>query len=249
MEKTVPATSSRFFDVSANIHLLGMLALTFSTGIVDAVGYLGLDKVFTANMTGNIVILGMGLVGGRAPGSDEALPVLGPILATMGFVVGAMVAGRLTKYSRPGWHRTTTWLFLSTGVGCVLIGAFAMWVHPVANTLTGYTVTVLLAICMGNQAAAARRLAVTDVTTVVVTSNITGLAADSHLGGGRGQQWPRRVFAVLLILVGAGVGATLLRGGVGFGLMTAGVFIVLVATGAHLLVQRAHRIQRSSAVR
>ena len=34
-----------------------MLALTFSTGIVDAVGYLGLDRVFTGNMTGNVVIL------------------------------------------------------------------------------------------------------------------------------------------------------------------------------------------------
>jgi hypothetical protein len=38
-----------------------MLALTFTTGIVDAVGYLGLDRVFTANMTGNVVILGMAL--------------------------------------------------------------------------------------------------------------------------------------------------------------------------------------------
>ena len=30
-----------------------MLTLAFTTGINDAVGYLGLDKVFTGNMTGN----------------------------------------------------------------------------------------------------------------------------------------------------------------------------------------------------
>jgi uncharacterized membrane protein YoaK (UPF0700 family) len=30
-----------------------MLALTFSTGIGDAVGYLSLDRVFTGNMTGS----------------------------------------------------------------------------------------------------------------------------------------------------------------------------------------------------
>ena len=53
-------------------HLVLMLALTFTTGIVDAVGYLGLDRVFTANMTGNVVILGMAVVGA------EDLPVLGP---------------------------------------------------------------------------------------------------------------------------------------------------------------------------
>ena len=45
------------------MHLSLMLALTFTTGINDAVGYLGLDKVFTGNMTGNVVILGMALAG------------------------------------------------------------------------------------------------------------------------------------------------------------------------------------------
>ena len=33
--------------------------------LADAVGYLGLDRVFTGNMTGNVVILGMGLPSGR----------------------------------------------------------------------------------------------------------------------------------------------------------------------------------------
>jgi uncharacterized membrane protein YoaK (UPF0700 family) len=40
------------------MHLVLMMVLTFTTGIIDAVGYLGLDRVFTANMTGNVVILG-----------------------------------------------------------------------------------------------------------------------------------------------------------------------------------------------
>ncbi|MDX6641084.1 MAG: hypothetical protein QOF12_2095, partial [Solirubrobacteraceae bacterium] len=31
-----------------------LLVLTFSTGLVDAVSYLGLGRVFTANMTGNV---------------------------------------------------------------------------------------------------------------------------------------------------------------------------------------------------
>ena len=39
---------------SDRMHLALMLILTFSTGIVDAVGYLGLDRVFTGNMTGNL---------------------------------------------------------------------------------------------------------------------------------------------------------------------------------------------------
>ena len=35
-----------------------LLALTLVTGLVDAVSYLALGRVFTANMTGNVVFLG-----------------------------------------------------------------------------------------------------------------------------------------------------------------------------------------------
>ncbi len=57
-----------------------MLALTFVTGVVDAVGYLRLDQVFAGNMTGNVVILGMAAAGG------SRLPVLGPALALVSFL-------------------------------------------------------------------------------------------------------------------------------------------------------------------
>jgi uncharacterized membrane protein YoaK (UPF0700 family) len=40
-----------------------LLVLTLTTAIVDAVSYLGLGHVFTANMTGNIVFLGFGIAG------------------------------------------------------------------------------------------------------------------------------------------------------------------------------------------
>jgi uncharacterized membrane protein YoaK (UPF0700 family) len=38
---------------------LMLLVMTGTTGLVDAVSYLGLGHVFTANMTGNIVFLGL----------------------------------------------------------------------------------------------------------------------------------------------------------------------------------------------
>ena len=65
-----------------------MVALTFATGMLDAVGYLGLDRVFTGNMTGNVVILGMGLA------AAGGLPVAGPLAALGGYVCGAAVVGR-----------------------------------------------------------------------------------------------------------------------------------------------------------
>jgi len=43
---------------SEKILQLGLLAMTAVTGLVDAVSFLSLGHVFTANMTGNVVLLG-----------------------------------------------------------------------------------------------------------------------------------------------------------------------------------------------
>src|SRR3954462_5327343 len=66
-----------------------LLVLTFSTGLVDAVSYLGLGRVFTANMTGNIVLLGFGIAGGNG------LPVGAPVLSLGAFLVGSAAGGVL----------------------------------------------------------------------------------------------------------------------------------------------------------
>ena len=44
-----------------------LAALTVVSGFVDAVSFLGLGHVFTANMTGNLVLIGFAAAG--APGS------------------------------------------------------------------------------------------------------------------------------------------------------------------------------------
>jgi uncharacterized membrane protein YoaK (UPF0700 family) len=69
---------------------------------------------------------------------------------------------------------------------------------------------VLLAIAMGIQNATARRLAVPDLTTTVLTLTLTGIASDSRLAGGEGSRIGRRLLSVLAMLIGALVGALLL---------------------------------------
>jgi uncharacterized membrane protein YoaK (UPF0700 family) len=63
---------------------------------------------------------------------------------------------------------------------------------------------------MGVQNATARRLAVPELTTTVLTLTLTGIAADSWLGGGTGARTARRVLAVAAMLLGAVLGALLL---------------------------------------
>ncbi|WP_230313357.1 YoaK family protein [Nakamurella alba] len=216
-----------------------MLALTFSTGIGDAVGYLGLDRVFTGNMTGNVVILGMGLVGA------EGLPVTGPLLALVGFLVGAAVGGRALKGLDAGWFPRTTILL---AVVAVVIAALAglLFVFPHPTIPVAVTVTTLLSTAMGLQAATARHIAVKDVTTVVVTSTITAIAADSPLGGGSPKGWERRLGAIVLLILGAAVGALLLRLHIGSGIALAAVVTAVVAVVGHL-GHRPHRAPKPTA--
>src|SRR3954467_4615673 len=66
-----------------------LLVLPFTTGLVDAVSFLGLGHVFTANMTGNIVFLGFGIAG------SGGLPVLAPLISLGSFLLGAGGGGLL----------------------------------------------------------------------------------------------------------------------------------------------------------
>jgi uncharacterized membrane protein YoaK (UPF0700 family) len=211
------------------LHAGLMLTLTFSTGIVDAVGYLGLDRVFTANMTGNVVILAMGLTGAGH------LPVVGPVVALVGFVVGAIIAGRALRGVPKGWSRRDTTVL--TVVALLLVVAVIPTIVAPATPYPpsiGLSVTALLGIAMGMQAGTARHIAVADVTTVVVTSTLAGLAYDSWLGRRTGQPWLRRLFAVVLIAAGALTGAALLQLRFWLGLGLAALILVVVAALGHL---------------
>lgn len=215
------------FD-QAGVHLMLMLVLTFSTGMIDAVGYLGLDRVFTANMTGNVVILGMAIAG-----ADD-LPILGPTVALVGFFLGALLAGRILRKVPVGWTWRSTIVFGVVGV-TVAASAFAVSVVESPAEPIRVTVTTALGLAMGAQAAAARHLSVKDVTTVVVTSTLTGLAADSRLGGRLdAHPWRRRVAAIALVGAGALAGALALTVHIGFAMGLSALVILLATLVGHV---------------
>jgi uncharacterized membrane protein YoaK (UPF0700 family) len=181
-----------------------LLVLTFTTGLIDAVSYLGFDHVFTANMTGNIVLLGFGIVGG------SGLPVVAPIVSLAAFLLGAGLGGRLTLRSPDRRRQLMRALAVEASlVAAAAIFILAVHVHP--NALSGDTVIALLALAMGVRNATVRGIAVPDLTTTVLTMTLTGLAADSPLFGGSGKGSTRRVAAVLSMLIGAAAGAALLK--------------------------------------
>jgi len=215
-----------------------LLALTFTTGLVDGVSYLGLGHVFTANMTGNIVLLGFGIAGGYG------LPVLAPIVSVLAFLVGSGIGGVLAR-RRATVHYVHFGLAIGIEIGLLAVTTiFAAIRTPHIGAFSGYVVIALLALAMGVRNATIRKIAVPDLTTTVLTMTLTGLAADSKVAGGDGQGTTRRVLAVATMLVGALVGALELKTSIVLPLATATV--VAAVTGVLYLPAARREAGRST---
>jgi uncharacterized membrane protein YoaK (UPF0700 family) len=184
---------------------LTLLVLTFTTGTVDAVSYLGLGHVFTANMTGNVVLLGFGIAG------VGGLPVVAPLVSLAAFLFGAALGGILAGKlaARHAAHLGTALAIEGALVAVATILAAAG--HPRAGAFSGDLLIALLAFAMGVRNATVRRIAVPDLTTTVLTMTLTGLAGDSPLAGGTGRGTTRRTAAVVTMLAGALAGALMLK--------------------------------------
>jgi uncharacterized membrane protein YoaK (UPF0700 family) len=199
-----------------------LMLLTAVTGLVDAASVLGLGRVFTGNMTGNVLLLGFAISGAHE------VSITASLIALAGFLLGSTCGGRLARVA------TRRALGIALALEFVLLLAAAV-VAALADGRAGAArgaLLLLLAMPMGLQSAAARRLAVPDVTTVVLTSVLTGIALDSSLAGGTNLHLARRVGAVLAMLSGAVAGAFLMRRGLAW---TIGTAVVIHATAVAAL--------------
>jgi uncharacterized membrane protein YoaK (UPF0700 family) len=207
-----------------------LVLLTVVTGLVDAVSYLTFGHVFVANMTGNVVFLGFALAGAHGLSASASL------VALCSFFLGALFGGMVG--TRFGTHRGR---HLRTAMGCsaLLVAIAAILAIAVGEPVSEparYTLIVILGLAMGSQNAAARRLAVPDLTTTVLTLTLTGIAADSRLAGGPGGHPGRRFVSVAAMFLGALVGALLvLDGDLVLQLSIAAVLMALTALAAHRL--------------
>ncbi len=180
--------------------VMSLAVLTLVSGIVDAVSYLGLGHVFTANMTGNIVLVGFALAG--APGFSLAASAT----ALGAFVCGAVAGGRISLRVARKRSLLVTAVTLEAGF-TVVAAVIAASVAVLGAGWPRFTVIALLAFAMGIRNSVVRKMGVADMTTTVITTTITGLAADSSLGGGTNPNAPRRAISVSCMFVGALVGA------------------------------------------
>lgn len=199
-----------------------LVVLSFGSGATDAFAFLALGGVFTANMTGNLVLAG--LVG--RPDYLETL--LTASLAVVAFLVAMYVGFRVTRTGPP--QR------LLAAVGVVQSVVLVLWIavgHPAGLTLTAVMI-VLSAVAMGWHTVLGRRLSArAGISTTFVTGTLT--AVMQGLAEGRSDGQPLRIAAVVALVLGSFAGALVL-----LGLPSVGpVLPVLAAVVAWVLIRRA----------
>jgi uncharacterized membrane protein YoaK (UPF0700 family) len=145
---------------------------TVTTGAVDAVTFLFLGKVFSSVITGNLVLLGLSAA---VHSSSEAIhtgAALGGYAA--GVAVGAPLAGR-GKDQGVTWPRSVTTTLAAEL--CVLAAFCVGWELSDGRPRGGaeLVLQILLAIAMGMQSAATRRLG--QMSSTYLTSTLTGVVA------------------------------------------------------------------------
>jgi uncharacterized membrane protein YoaK (UPF0700 family) len=199
-----PTLADRARPDHSPVILGALVALTFTTGLVDAVSLLGLGKVFTANMTGNLVLLGFAIAG------TGGFSVVGTLTSLLGFAAGAAAAsviGRHVGSRAHGWMRPALCLELTLILAAAVL---ATQLTPSSTSDLRYVGIALLAAAMGARSAAVRSLGVKDLNTTVITMTLAGLASESRLTGGTGALGWRQAGGIAALLVGAIAGALLL---------------------------------------
>jgi uncharacterized membrane protein YoaK (UPF0700 family) len=218
---TLPAITDdreRHYVGTRNLLLDG---LTLSSGAIDAISFLGLGKVFTAFMTGNLAFLGMALASetGVSPYGVNPPLVLSVLASLVAFGIGVSIGTRIIKSpaAHDGTHTASSfWPHGTTIVlGLSLLAHLcfaAIWFATGAKP--GDTaIPVLLAVwaaAMGMQSAAVRRLDIGGVFTTAATGTVIVLFSDLVNFRATAEERHRAFGVLISLIMGATAGGLLL---------------------------------------
>ncbi len=148
-----------------------IILLCLVAGIVDVIGYLNLGRVFTANMTGNIIIMGMAI------GNLHTVSFLRSGVAFAGFIAGNAIARLFLGSRKPDgpWSSRLTILVV---IQLIFFLIFALLARDLLIPAVEYSLIVLLSFTMGMQTTMARRLGIAGISTTVLTNNMASVVED-----------------------------------------------------------------------
>lgn len=146
-----------------------ILLFTWAAGSVDAITYL-VAHVFTANMTGNAVLLGIDIGQGLAKAAIHSLVALISFVA--GIILGAILVGE-QSHGIP-WKGIRIACVVETVVLALFAAAFFLQV-PLGPGPFVYLAIILSGFAMGMQSATVKRLNLPGIATTYITGTMTSL--------------------------------------------------------------------------
>lgn len=169
MKHSIYKKHSAWFDIM-------LMLLASVAGCIDVMSYYRLGHVFTANMTGNTILLGLSIGEGKLSSSLHSLTALA------GFFVGALLGAFIVENKKKSWPFYIT---LSLAIESCIIAALAIiWLlqkKPISEAML-YTSILLSAIAMGIQSAAIRHLHIPGVVTTFITGTLTSIGMSAVKG-------------------------------------------------------------------
>ena len=215
-----------------DVRDLLLVGLTFASGAVDAISFLGLGHVFTAMMSGNFILLGL------AVGTGAGAEALRSAVSLLLYVAGVFAASWLVRDSEsPGsWPAGVTMALM--GEAIAQAGLLAGWVGASGYPNQAFEAVLVgvSALAMGLQTGAVARLGVSGVTTTYVTGTLAGMIGALALRSGTRRELARRAVVLISLVIGAVCSAVLLKGAreVAPALPLA-VTVLVIATALHRL--------------
>lgn len=198
-----------------------LLILTVVTGILDAVCFIALGQVFVAMQTGNVIFLGIGFAG------TAGAAVTGPLVSLLAFLVGAAAAAFFVRPVGPGQPGSLAGPIEIGMLGLATLGAAVATVEP--GAFVAYLLIAVLSSAMGLRNTIARRVGDPNLATTVLNLTLTALASHTPLAHASPGELEMRGAGLLAILVGALVGALLLKASLTLALAAAAALVVLAA--------------------
>ncbi len=165
MTTTTPTTTS-FLTTRRRVTVL---LFTFAAGSVDAISYLR-GHVFTANMTGNSVLLAIDIGEGR--GRAAASSVVALVAFILGVLLGAFLAGESGDKAK-----TFTAVRREVFFEAAILALFAACCLAPPSSSLGSVILIIATsgVAMGMQSAAVKRLSLPGIATTYITGTITSL--------------------------------------------------------------------------
>jgi len=168
-------------QLSSNIHLKPLLfdiilvLLAAVAGSIDVISYFQFHT-FTANMTGNTILLGLSIGEGKLASSMHSMTAL------LAFIGGAFIGAAIVEKRDRGWSSNIT---RSIAVESIIIAAFSalsFYHAPSVSNFILYISIILSAAAMGMQSAAIRHLKIPGVVTTFITGTVTSIAMSAVSG-------------------------------------------------------------------